>query len=156
MKKIIFSKTNILLFLLVATLVLMIIILLQVKVTSVKENLPDDKPIENIVIDREEYKRNILSALDEYDQVVSEAGLSGTSTKQITGGNDLIFQRIDNLKNKIVEIKAPSTEYKDLHMNLVLSLLSIKDYLELPATKKSVVCIESVKKVKKSQELLLD
>lgn len=156
MKKIVFSKTNILLLLLVVALVLLMVILLRLKVTSVREATVEDRPVEKIVINKEEYKKNILSALDEYEQVIKESGIDATATKQIIGSDDPIFKRIDDLKNKIVSIKAPSMEYKDLHMNLVMSLLSIKDYLEMPASKKSVACIDSIKKVKKSQELLLD
>lgn len=156
MKKIILNRNNILLFLLVVTLILLMVILFRLKVTSVKEGIPRDKLPEKVIINKEDYKKNISSALAEYEQLIKDAGMDATATKQVIGSDDPIFKRIDDLKNKIVSIKAPSTEYKDLHMNLVMSLLSIKDYLEMPANKKNVACIDSIKKVKKSQELLLD
>lgn len=156
MKKIILNKTNILLSLLIITLVLLMIALLRVKVTSIKEGSPQNNSVEKVVINKEDYKRNIQDALSEYEQVIAEANLYSTSTMANFESDDPIFQRIDDLKNKIVDIKAPSIEYKDLHMNLVMSLLSIRDYLVAPATTKNIACIDSIKKVKKSQELLLD
>ncbi|MBU4217079.1 hypothetical protein L6270_04595 [Candidatus Parcubacteria bacterium] len=156
MKKIILNKANILLLLLVVTLVLLMVAILRLKVTSVKEGSSQNNAVEKITINKEEYKKNIFNVLDEYEQVITAADIYDTSARPSFGSDDLIFQQIDDLKNKIVGLKAPSMEYKDLHMNLVLSLLSIKDYLEAPASQKNVVCIDYVKKVKKSRELLLD
>ena len=144
------------LLLLVVTLSLLIAILLRVEVTSIKEGDPQDKAEKKVVIDKEEYERNIASALDEYEQVVKDAGVDGATIVTSVSSNDPIFQRIEALKNKIVNIKAPSAEYKDLHMNLLMSLLSIKDYLETPESAKSIACVDYVKKVQKSHELLLD
>lgn len=156
MKKIILNKANILLLLLVVTLVLLMVALLRVRVTSIKEGAPQNNAVEKVVINKEDYRRNIQNALSEYEQVITEANIYGTSVKVNFGSDDPIFQRIDNLKNKIVDIKAPSMEYKDLHMNLVMSLLSIRDYLTEPVNSKNIACVDSIKKVKKSQELLLD
>lgn len=156
MKKIIFNKTNILLFLLVAALILLMVILLKLKVTSVKESTVQEGATEKVIINKEEYKKNILSILDEYEQVVKAADIYATSTKPSLDGYGQVFQQIDDLKNDILNIKAPSMEYKDLHMNLMMSLLSIEDYLEVPVHDKNIACVDSVEKVKKSRELLLD
>jgi len=153
MKKILAKKSYILLFLLLVVLMLIILVFLKMRVTSINTSTYQPEPAKKPVVSKEEYEKNISTILGDYEKIIDEAGIYATSTKQNISNSDPIYTEINNLREKVLATKAPSFEYKDLHMNLILSLSSIKDYLEMPLNKNKIACINYTEKVKKSRAL---
>lgn len=150
------KKINILLLLLIILLLLFLTILFKIKITSIEKSNPQEAVSEKIVIDKEEYRKNIFNILNEYEKIIQTVNIYASSSLYVSSSSDPIFKQINDLKNRVVGIKAPETKYKDLHLNLLMSLLALKEYLEVPVKDKGAVCIDYIEKVKKSRELLLD
>lgn len=94
-----------------------------------KETISHDQLVVN-------YKTGLQPIADDFAKLLVTIGTQSTTTK-----DDLLAQTA-TLKTKLEELVVP-TEYKDLHLNIFLSIISLEDYL----TNKDRSAIEKSKKL---------
>ncbi|MCK5357743.1 MAG: hypothetical protein KAJ48_05050 [Elusimicrobiales bacterium] len=81
------------------------------------------------------YKANVRKALLEYDQILAEAGLDTedslllNETSFANGGRETLAIDLAELKISLMDLRVPK-EFRDLHVDLVLSLSYLKQALE--------------------------
>ncbi|MCK5212170.1 hypothetical protein KAJ89_05710 [Candidatus Parcubacteria bacterium] len=82
-----------------------------------------------------DYKANIKKALFDYDQILTEAGLSSedsllfNETSFVAGDHEAAAINLSELKISLMDLKVPE-EFRDLHVDLVMSLSYLKEALE--------------------------
>jgi len=82
-----------------------------------------------------DYKANVKKALFDYDQILAEAGLAGEDsllndeTSFVLGDNEVLAIDLAELKISLMGLRVPE-EFRDLHVDLVLSLSYLKQALE--------------------------
>lgn len=82
-----------------------------------------------------DYKANVKKALLDYDQILIEAGLASedsllnNETNFATGDHKALAFDLAELKISLMDLKVPA-EFRDLHVDLVLSLSYLKQALE--------------------------
>jgi len=64
---------------------------------------------------RDNYKEGTRGILSQYLKIIS--------------GDEITVEQIENIRNQLLDLKVP-TEFKDLHLNLVLALTKMETYLE--------------------------
>lgn len=157
MKKTFYQKPINLIFF--AIILLLLILTFFIYKAKTKDEEPSQTPSVTttapIVISEDQYLEDISKILSNYDEVVKMADINNASIKTLPIIDSSIFTKIDSLKIAIMEQKAPSTKYKDLHINIITSISSIKDYLKTPSNKKREACIKQIDNVKNSRDLLL-
>ncbi len=135
------KKTKILLFLLAASALLFVYLLLSSETLvmegtknngraapTVSENRTEpDKTVAAVDLQavESEHRAEMSKILDDYTALVGEIG-TGTTT----GGdqNDLIRQA-EEIKSRISGLKAPVAGYKDTHLDLVLSIDRMENFI---------------------------
>ena len=81
------------------------------------------------------YKANVKKALLDYDQILVEAGLGSQDsllldeTSFVAGDHETLVINLAELKISLMDLKVPE-EFRDLHVDLVLSLSYLKEALE--------------------------
>ena len=91
-------------------------------------------PIDLVKLEAD-YKANVKKALFDYDQILVEAGLDAEDsllldeTSFIAGDHEALAVNLAELKVNLMDLKVPE-EFRDLHVDLVLSLSYLKQALE--------------------------
>lgn len=140
------NKRKVLIILIIFSVLLLLYLVLTSKVVSVKPGeedvLENQKASSEQVVDMEELAANHALELEkiitDYETVFEKIGSLetasssddvSTSTEESVSLQQEIVDKISELKDRVMNLKAPSVEYKDLHFNLVLAAEKIKDYL---------------------------
>lgn len=95
-----------------------------------KETISHDQLVVN-------YKSGLQPVANDFAKLLAAAEKQTTTTN-----NDDLLAKTATLKTKLEELVVP-TEYKDLHLNIFLSVISLEDYL----TNKNRQAIEKSKKL---------
>jgi len=103
------------LILLIIFFLLIIVYLILTAETVVKNDQVNSATDQNKIIELEQqYKKQVIAIFNDY-------------TKLITG-ESYTLEQVSQLKNRLLDLKVP-TKFKDLHINFVLSLTRLENYL---------------------------
>jgi len=109
------TKRGRILILLIIFFLLIIVYLILTTETVVKNDQVNSATDQNKIIELEQqYKKQVIAIFNDY-------------TKLITG-ESYTLEQVSQLKNRLLDLKVP-TKFKDLHINFVLSLTRLENYL---------------------------
>lgn len=104
--------------------------------------------LEKMSVKKEEPEAKIdLAALnEEYRGGISEALAEFSALKE---GADLDVSRIEEIKNKALDLRVPG-EFKDLHLDFVLAMVRIEDFIQTGSEEAKIAGEELIEKIKSS------
>jgi len=155
MKKVIFNKHNIvvLLFLLAAISTLVVFFRAKTKKAVYKNQEVSFRSEDRGVID-EGYRKSIKEIMNSLNDLTSSIGLYSTSTEIFIDQNGDYKKKAEELRAKIITLRSPLAESKDLHIGLVTALDNIILYLETHLDKEKINSLDKIEKTRNTYELL--
>lgn len=93
-----------------------------------------EAPVDLVKLEAD-YKANVKKALLDYDQILVEAGLDtedsllNDETSFVAGDHEALAVNLAELKISLMDLRVPE-EFRDLHVDLALSLSYLKEALE--------------------------
>jgi len=114
---------KILFFLLFTSIALSTYILFSMKNIVVQDDVElkvATKPIVDIQKVKEQYNKNIMDIILEIKKSINIQG--DKKSKKVFS--------LEELKRKVENLKSPNTNYKNIHLNLILALNNFEDYLK--------------------------
>ncbi len=110
------------------------VVIKQTNYQVAKKTPAAEAPI-NLVKLEADYKANVKKALLDYDQILVAAGLDAEDslfndeTNFVAGDHEMLAIDLAELKISLMDLRVPA-EFRDLHVDLVLSLSYLKQALE--------------------------
>lgn len=118
----------------IVCLILSMYIISSVKEITIKqvdsvENLASNSVVtqEIVQIDMEEYQEEMKIIFLDFEAMLNHE--TSSTTDNADENVDTIVEKINNLKEKIISIKAPSKDFGSLHISLTLSMDKFSSYL---------------------------
>ncbi len=108
------KRAKIYIFLIFLVLVFILYLILTAEPLDKIKNLQLNYQSQKIADLEENYKVEAKQIFNEYLALINQAGFTQ--------------EQISQIKNKLLDLKVP-TKFKDLHINLVLALTKMEDYL---------------------------
>ena len=104
----------------------LIVILTRVMPKNKTGEMASDKTIKQVDRAQQivEYQKNIKSIAANYQNIIDAVNASSTPT-----GSSSQISVLEGMKNKLTSITVPA-EFKDLHMDLFLSVLNLENYFK--------------------------
>lgn len=131
-----FKIILILLAVVITVILILVVVLSQNPENNFLEKIGDKENSEekvDLAALSEEYKEGISEALAEFSD------LSETS--------ELNVPRIEEIKNKVLNLKLPP-EFKNLHLNFILAMARMEDYLSTGAEEAKLTAVDMIEKIK--------
>lgn len=171
------KKAKILLFLILVSLLLIIYLIVSSEPVTIKQDSDvsqseiikqsDDKASQ---VDLEElennYQKEVRTIMADFEQLIEKVEAIGSTTSPdqepevATSTTDYkikteILEKTSYLRNYLMEMKVP-TKFKDLHLNLVLALNKMDDFIESNSEAKRLESQELIERAKIDYEWLND
>ncbi len=101
------------------------------------------------------YNNDLSKNFDVLEGIIRDIDLDGNKTGAVKGDNDMLTKVLE-LKNNIVNLKSPTPESKDLHLNFILSLSAIEKFIELGTDESRSECRRLVQNVRQNYHEMIN
>lgn len=119
-------------------------------VQEVSKEKQNQAPKVNLAQLKADYEKNTKIIFGEYDNFLAE--LQNTTT---TPSKDDSLKRISGYKERLLALTVPE-EFRDLHLNLVLSLSKLEIYFNEGKKEEKTACNDLVEKIKNKNTWLIN
>ena len=164
------SKTKaILLFSFIIFAITSILLLSRGRVKTLSESAPkiNKEPQVDMAKLRAEYSENVGKVMAEFEDAAKqieiasgssplEEGAFSSSTAREVAASLPSLDKLQNLKSDIENLRAPSADYKDLHLDLMLSVAAMEGYVKSLFSQDRMQAVELIQKVRVNYEKMLN
>lgn len=99
-----------------------------------------------------EVKVDLAAMGEEYKKGISQAFSGFSALKENTG---LTVPRIEEIKNQALDLRVPG-EFKDLHLNFVLAMIRMEDFIQTGSEEAKTASENLVEKIKNNYPWISD
>lgn len=139
-----------------------LMILTRGKVKSLDDNqAKKDEPKIDMAKLRAEYSENLGRVMGEFEEVAkkiesstssapfADEGFSSTTAREFAETLPTV-EKLESLKSDIEGLRAPSADYKDLHLNMMMSVAAMESYVRTLIDEDKAQALEMIEKAREN------